>query len=115
MKLGKEEFALVLMEAAHHTSGIRGGRYVEIHDAFVDDSLEIEGYERVQWMKFDPSDPKTFPPCNTKILLTVAGADEDVLCVCQTHRQERQNARGLPAPFTHWRRSPTPPVETEEK
>lgn len=26
-------------------------------------TLEIEGYERVQWTKFDQNDESTFPPC----------------------------------------------------
>lgn len=27
------------------------------------DTLEIDGYERVQWTKFDQNDESTFPPC----------------------------------------------------
>lgn len=64
MKLSKEEFEEVLMEAAHHTSNISGGRCVEIHDAFINKTIEIEGYERVEWTRFDPDNPKTFPPKN---------------------------------------------------
>ena len=110
MKLSKEEFEEVLMEAAHHTSNIRGGRCVEIHDAFIDNDLEIEGYERIGWIKFNPTDPKTIPPKNTVVLLAIQGLPlEDNICTWQTYLQERHNARGLPGVFTHWRPLPPPP------
>ena len=42
-------------------------RLEELSDA-VDEidnlKFEVEGFERVQWVKFDPDDPKTFPPKN---------------------------------------------------
>ena len=76
--------------------------------------LEIEGYERSQWVKFDPNDPKTIPPKNTVVLLTIQGLPlEDNICTWHTNLQERHNARGLPGVFTHWRPLPNPPVEQE--
>lgn len=32
------------------------------YSALYHDELEIEGYEKVQWVKFDPNDESTFPP-----------------------------------------------------
>ena len=117
MTLSKLTFQWLIYHAKHSLEAGHTELQIveEIESALKAGTLEIEGYERVQWTKFNPNDPKTFPPCNIKILLTLAGADEDVLCIFQTHRQERQNARGLPAPFTHWRPLPKPPVESEVK
>ena len=88
--------------------GILNGRY--------DEPLEIEGYERSEWIKFDPNDPKTIPPKNTVVLLTIQGLPlEDNIHTWRTNLQERHNAQGLPGVFTHWRKLPNPPVETEKK
>ena len=38
-------------------------------NALYDDELEIEGYARVGWVKFDSKDPKTFPPKNGNYLV----------------------------------------------
>lgn len=35
---------------------------VSAKKALADGTLEIEGYERVQWVKFNPDNPNTFPP-----------------------------------------------------
>ena len=33
-----------------------------IYNSLWKDELEIEGYERSEWTKFDPNDTATFPP-----------------------------------------------------
>lgn len=117
MKLNKEEL-IELMYAV----GTEFGSYDDkikaeaIIKALKDNDLEIEGYERSEWIKFDPNDPKTIPPKNTVVLLTIQGLPlEDNICTWRTNLQERHNACGLPGIFTHWRPLPNPPVETEKK
>lgn len=68
-------------------------------------TLEIEGYERVQWTRFDP---KTFPPKNKDVLFT------DGSGVAFGYMDENKRVFSwIPEP-THWRPLPNPPVETEE-
>ena len=75
-------------------------------------TLEIEGYEKSEWIKFDPDDPKTIPPKNTVVLLAIQGLPlEDTIHTWHTYLQERHNAQGLPGSFTHWRHLPKPPSE----
>jgi hypothetical protein len=83
-------------------------------EALRNDSLEIEGYTRDKWTRFDPKDPKTFPPIDTTVLLTVQGR-YDVICTWRTCANERQIAFGLPRPFTHWRPLPPPPGKEEQQ
>ena len=122
MKLSKEEFEEVLMEAAHHTSTISGGRCVEIHDAFINKTLEIEGYERSQWVKFDPDDPKTSPACNYEWFLIAAQKSLEpptftVMpeCATETLLEEIRNDIIKFKLNVYWRPLPKPPVETEAK
>ena len=87
----------------------------DLRYALYEDELEIEGYERVPaWIKFDPDDPKTIPPKNTLVFLTEQGVPlDDSICTWRTHKYKKENARGLPGTFTHWRLVPAPPVEKE--
>ena len=120
MKLSKEEFLEVLMEAAHHTSKINGQKCVEIHDALLDNALEIDGYERVQWTRFDWDNPKTFPP-DDKIVLAYGLPDPLKNRSCAVYFFAWADSAGMflgqesAAPEVHfWHPLPPPPVETEE-
>jgi hypothetical protein len=111
MKLTKNELLFLLDSIdpkkweAENLSGF-------VRRAIYNNHLDIEGYERGGWIKFDPDDPKTFPPKNTVVLLTVQGLPlEENIHTWHTYLQERHNAQGLPGIFTHWRHLPQPPVE----
>ena len=41
----------------------------EAYSALYHDELEIEGYQRAKWIKFNPNDPKTFPTKNGNYLV----------------------------------------------
>ena len=87
----------------------------DLEQAANNDTLEIEGYERCGWIKFNPNDPKTYPPKNTVVLLTIQGLPlEDNIHTWRTYLQERHNAQGLPGVFTHWRPLPKPPTEQDK-
>lgn len=62
MKLSKESLHEILFEASMSI-------YDDAYNAGValeTDTLEIEGYERAEWIKFDPHDESTFPACARK-------------------------------------------------
>ena len=101
-------------------------RLEEFSDAVEEiDSLkfEIEGYERVQWTKFDPKDPKTFPMRNENVLLYVElddggrqmmNARTFIMNKChfldlkgKLISEEKMDA------ITHWRPLPPPPGKEE--
>lgn len=86
-------------------------------NALNDDALEIEGYTRDKWTRFDPKDPKTFPPVdkylllaqNERILGVYVPCPEwivvDWRCVGELkHKGET---------VTHWRPLPPPPGKEE--
>jgi len=39
---------------------------------FLHYELEIEGYEKSKWVKFDPNDSKTFPPKSDEYLVCLS-------------------------------------------
>ena len=89
-------------------------RNVNLHHAkevLISKQSEVDG-ERVQWTKFDPNDPKTFPPCGG-FLGYVAGT------VVRSGRHPGEtdeyfaNKFSIKNHLTHWRPLPKPPVETE--
>lgn len=84
-----------------------------VFDSLKKDELEIEGYERVKWHKFDPNDESTFPPENGEYLVLLYGKIVRAewwraLFMLNDHKNRL---------ITHWRPRPTlppPHVETEE-
>lgn len=76
MKLSKESLHEILFEASMsiYDNAYKAGIALE------NGTLEIEGYVREdhlrdttkmvdEWTKFDPNDPKTFPPNNTRVVV----------------------------------------------
>lgn len=61
-------------------------------------TLEIEGYERVEWIKFDPNNPKTFPPKTDEYIVAIEGRS--------TSTTRKYSAEYLeffaPEKITHW-------------
>lgn len=53
-------------------SGKKNDDLCEKYEAFLnkleDGTLEIEGYERSEWTRLDPDDPKTYPKESTPVL-----------------------------------------------
>ena len=90
----------------------RDGTCKQISPKLTADNVEIEGFERVEWVKFDPNDPKTFPPCG-EFLGYVAGT------VVRAFRHPGEtdeyfaNKFSIKNHLTHWRPLPKPPPETE--
>lgn len=68
MKLSKESLHEILFEASMsiYDDSYKAGVALET------DTLEIEGYERAEWVKFDPHDESTFPACNSEWFLIAA-------------------------------------------
>ena len=71
-------------------------------------TLEIEGYERATWTKFDVDNPKTHPEGFEKVLLSIDG-----IIACGTWKFILV-AKWRGAEKIYWRPLPKPPVETEE-
>lgn len=72
------------------------------------DNVEIEGFERGEWTKFDPNDPNTFPPKGDEMFLTLAN-DGEIRSMCF----DVNTALIWKHHISHWRPLPLPPKETE--
>lgn len=89
---------------------------VEVVLALQDDELEIEGYERSDWARFDPNDPKTFPPSGGFLgYFTGQCGDkyQDVYFRNNEYTDEEFATRMAYHKLTHWCPLPNPPVEME--
>ena len=80
------------------------------------DTLEIEGYHRTVWIKFNPNDPKTFPPVGDFIFFQ--GCEEGYGYIGTGNRNEEDTdeafaSRAIYPYLTHWLPLPQPPVEKE--
>lgn len=74
-------------------------------------TLEIEGYERATWTRFDVNNPKTFPPKTGEYVVAIEGRSTSTTRKFSTEYSEFF----APEKITHWRPLPKPPVESEEK
>jgi hypothetical protein len=118
MKLSREEFYKILYDASWDGANEQA---FDARFAFKDGTLEIEGYERVQWTKFDPDDPKTFPPCNYGWFLIAAQKSiEPPTFTMMTELATEgllEEIRNDIVRFklnVYWRPLPKPPAEQEE-
>jgi hypothetical protein len=85
-------------------------------NALNDDTLEIEGYTRDKWTRFDPKDPKTFPPKGDFLGYFDHGGINDFQHVCIRDDEDTDEALATQAIFPHlkyWRPLPQPPGKEE--
>jgi hypothetical protein len=107
MKLSNKDLHYALWCAEKHTGN---SLYDEAMADLDEGVLEIEGFERVQWTKFDPKDESTFPDNLTTVLVCYRNG--------KVHEEFHwtKGEFGVntgPTTITHWRSLPPPPVESE--
>lgn len=76
--------------------------------------IEIDGYERDDWIKLIPNDPKTFPPRGQHFITYGAGHMNMMFrytSVAETDEEFVNRFFGRYG-FTHWCPAPKPPTET---
>ncbi|MBR5621866.1 MAG: hypothetical protein IKW49_01625 [Opitutales bacterium] len=117
MKLSKEEF-LDMIECSRIfciDNGYGSEREENISSALEKGTLEIEGYERATWTKFDKNDPSTYPPVGHHIIAYSPGHMSVLFRYSLATETDEQFADRFTQRygFTHWRPLPNPPVETE--
>ena len=76
--------------------------------ALENNALEIEGYERSEWTKFDPNDPKTFPPKGDRYLVVT----ESGQFIVSLFIDDKVIKSFWADCVTHWRPLPSSPVKS---
>ena len=76
------------------------------YSALYQNELEIEGYHRTEWIKFNPNDPKTFPPVGAHFIF-FQGCEEghDYIGIGNRNEEDTDNAfasRAIYPYMTHW-------------
>lgn len=111
MKLSKEDLSYIFDCADDPDSCVRGGLDMDdVKNAFIEGTLEIEGYERFKWTRFDPDDPKTFPPELTRVQVFDKESGEVLTAKYDYDSREWSLSWCM---ITHWRPLPKPPAESE--
>ena len=76
-------------------------------------TLEIEGYEKVEWIKLNPNNPDTFPP-RGQYFITYGPGHMNVMFryseATETNEEFVNRFFGRYG-FTHWRTAPKPPQD----
>lgn len=119
MNLSKEELVNLL-----YSVGTEWGSYEEkirsaaVAEALKDGTLDVEGYERVQWKKFDFYKEDTYPAKLTPILAFGFPNPDNSLMpeffVCQLSVMcDFISKESYDAKVILWRPLPKPPIETE--
>lgn len=67
--------------------------------------FEIEGYERVQWTRFDPKDESTFPPKGNFLYFDGFGIAIGIHLQCE----KKDGFAHVYRKMTHWHPLPPPP------
>lgn len=84
----------------------------KICEAIREDNIEIEGFERVVWTKFDPYNPSTFPPDGGRVLVYDAdGYVYEVYAWILSNGTKCEFSTGDRAQISHWRPLPKPPTK----
>lgn len=91
-------------------------RFRDLENSLYADNLEIEGYERLRWTKFDKNDPSTYPPTGQHFIAYGHGHMNVMFRYTSVteSNEEFANRYFERYGFTHWRPAPKAPVETEE-
>lgn len=79
----------------------------EVIEALQNEELEIEGYSRNEWVKFDPKDEGTYPPFGRYLCVSSNGGEVDV-----AYRGDKctdEIFASLPHDMRYWRPLPPPP------
>lgn len=116
MKLTKNElfFLLESIDALSENGSHQAEELAEnAHSALCHNDLDIEGYERVEWIRFDPNDPKTFPP-QTEEGYIIAYENGTVATGIWWGIEKIFISVPRKKGITHWRPFPNPP-QVEEK
>ena len=76
-------------------------------DSLDSNTLEIEGYERSEWTKFDKDDSTTFPPKGKFLYFDGFGIAIGIHLQCE----KKDGFAHIYRKITHWRPLPKPPQE----
>lgn len=108
MKLSKQSLEAIIRDSID----MEGESHFAFHvlESLRNGVLEIEGYEKSEWIKFDPNDPKTFPPKGNDQFLTLSNDGE-----IRSMRFDFDTALVWKYHISHWRPLPNLPVEKEAK
>ena len=117
MKISKDDLFYIFDCADDPDQHVQGELDMnDIKNALIEDDLEIEGYEQVQWTKFDPNDTSTFPPKNGKrIIMAYEQSNNsnkwEVFVEPSTNYLIQFLRTDLPNINVYWRPLPNPPKE----
>ena len=113
MKISKQVLSNIF-EAASDFDDVN--RYADsARKALESGTLEIEGYERSQWIKFNKNDPSTYPPVGHHLIAYSHGHVSVLFRYSLATETDEQFADRFTQRygFTHWCPLPKPPIETE--
>lgn len=103
MKISKND----LLELISRDGDLDHVSRVEVVLATQDNELEIEGYERVQWTRFDLDDESTYPPFGHYLCVSSNGGEVDV--AYRSDKCTDEIFASLPHDMRYWRPLPKPP------
>ena len=111
MKLSKQQLADIFDYAADFDGS--NEEAFDARKALLAGTLEIEGYERSQWVKFDKDDLSTYPPVGHHIIAYSPGHISVLFRYSLASETDEQFADRFIQRygFTHWRPLPKPPQE----
>lgn len=108
MKLNKQSLMYALVCATNKTAGLM---FAEAQNSLQNGTLEIDGYERVQWTRFNPQDSDTFPPPGHYLC---AYKDDEVYPAYRSDKCTDEKFASLSHDIEYWRPFPKPPTEIKE-
>ena len=125
MKLSKLTLEWLIYHAQHSkVAGVTELMILEeINEALSDNTLEIEGSEKSEWIKLDKNDLKTFPQRNEEDVLLYVTCDNGEKFIMQATVNWISNSECYFSDFngdevhdnvadiTHWMPFPKPPLE----